>query len=334
MLNSLAKLVMPLASLLSLSPLAPTSRTASPSPAMFLQTRHDKMVGSCLKWKGQITQLSAGSVTVMLQASDSSSTVSLTKTTIQAGLYPATAKILRPGEQVLLWKANQQAHLMVLPVARGQLHHTGQQWSIESPWRGTSFSLPTRGVDLVGMSQLKDGQRAMVFGTKNGTRLMPTLIAAPPAKFAATITAIQGSTVTLQTAYHGPFTYSLESWPLFPQPAHTLQTLKKAQEVTIFVNLMNRQVLALMPTPPGRDRRDILEHNAYGTVLKATPSFLRLQTAWGEQTVTLQGLTLRVIWPGHQGAFVTALPTGAPVWVHVDSPLKTVVIRVLPHSQP
>lgn len=328
-MNKLLKYAVPGIGLLSL--LVPGSALAQSPPAASKPPAMTAMHHACAAWEGHIATLTPAVATVTMAESHKTAAIDLLHAAVQAGLYPASSAVLRQGERVLTWTDNLgQVHLMALPMARGHLQQAaGGRWTLISAKHGTDVPLPTAGVPLAGTSQLAQGQRVMVFGTGDASHLHPSLIAAVPTRLAATVQSVKAGKVTLQTVRDGVFTSAAGA--AFPFP-HTgaAPGLQEAQQVKIFLTPGTRQVLAIMPVHHRGRRMHILQHNAYGQLMAATSDKLRLKTAWGEETISLKGITPTVVWPGHPGATVAQISVGLPVLVHFLAKSPDVVVRVLP----
>ncbi len=271
--------------------------------------------------KEKVTAVTPTTLTV--QDEGHSRAFPLASARIRAGMYPASAKVLRPGETVTVLDSPTEAPLVIIhPAAYGTLTKPGATWQLDSKHHGT-YTLKGSPA-LLGMRELSPGTKAAAFGPVTGKEVDVTAVASRPVMARAKITAANADTVKAQSEQYGPLSYPLQALPRHLQ--QRLSQLKPGDSVVACLNPLDHQVLMIMP-----DHLDhwvkALEHGTAGQVVAVSNKDITLTNPLGTVTVPINHQTV-VKWPGHPKAKVNQIPPGARIMAlrHPDASLKILVL--------
>lgn len=263
--------------------------------------------------------------TLTVQDDGHSQAIPLASARIRAGMYPAPAKVLRPGETVTVLGSRTEAPLVVIhPAAYGTLTKPDRTWKLDSARHG-AYTLTGNPPLLLGMRELSPGTKAAVFGPVTGKEVDVTAVASRPVMARAKITATGGNTIKAQSEQYGTLSYKLEALP--HHLTQRLSQLKPGDSVVACLNPLDHQVLMIMP-----DHLDhwvkTLEHGTAGQVVAVSNKDITLTNPLGTVTVPINRQTV-VQWPGHPKAKVDQIPPGARIMAlrHPDASLKISVLH-------
>ncbi len=289
----------------------PTSNTASAASHAMPQA-HRKM----MRHRGRVTAVTATTVTVRYHGKHTH-TFDLNQTTIRALAYPVSSSLLQVGDPVLAF----HNHIVMLPVARGVLTASGNgRWALVTPKKKT-LSLASTPSTLLGVSNLTNGAKVMVFGKLSGTTLTPTALAAQPTRMRATVVSNQNGILTLKTANTGALTITEAKLPM----AKWLSKLKTGRHVLLLLDPVTKTPLAVIPEPHRPQQRDA--RFAVGKLSSVSTASLVVTNPLGTDTINLSGKTVKVLWPHHATATLSQVPQGTPVMVHAKG-TTSLIVRV------
>lgn len=296
-----------------------TTFAASPPPASpAAKTSHVKAEahGKMMRHRGRVTAVTATTVTVRYHGKHHH-TFTLSQTVVRALAYPASPSLLHVGSPVLAFH-NQ---IVLLPVARGVLTAgTNGQWTLVTPKHGT-LSLSSAPSTLLGLSNLTNNTKVMVFGQRSGTTLTPTAVAAEPTRVRATVVSNQNGILTVKTATTPSMTITEAKLPM----AKWLGKVKAGRHVVVVLDPVTKTPLAVMPEPHRSHQR--FGRFAVGKLASDSTSSLMVTNPLGTETVNLSGKTVKVVWPHHASATLGQVPKGTPILVHATKK-NMLVVRV------
>ncbi|MCY0884515.1 MAG: hypothetical protein OWV35_01365, partial [Firmicutes bacterium] len=122
---------------------------------------------------------------------------------LRALAYPAGPGSLLPGEEGI-WLGGsgdgKRPHtLLLLPAARGRLVRRLDGWGLDAG-KGPPLALDLAHARQAGLPTLTAGHPADAFGVRTGSRVVVTLLAAPPRRVDTTVQAVANGRLTLQAA--------------------------------------------------------------------------------------------------------------------------------------
>jgi hypothetical protein len=177
---------------------------------------------------------------------------------------------------------------------------------------------------MLGMSALISGTHVSVYGTRSGTIVADTLIAAVPIRQAGTVLSNQNGTMAVKTKTHLTLTIPEANVP----GTKMLEKIKAGHHVIVVLNPATHESLSVVP-------RHVIHHGkietsgrwAVGTLALESTQSLSMHNSLGSVSIPLAGRTIKVMWPQHDGASLSQIPMGTPLTVHLTSK-STLIIHV------
>ncbi len=288
---------------------------------------------------GEVLATSNASVTVSVPRGHHTWRLPLQNLTLRAGWYPTPTalapNILRPGEWVRFIQSSNRLFMTIQPAAFGKLTKNRNQWALSSDLESkisTSRRSWPLSADLprLGRLPLDTNQNIEVFGTFDGPTIHPTALAPLPMRVSAHLRSYNAGALTLDTLKYGALVYHPSA-----RPSQWLQGLTPGTPLMLLLNPLTRNVLSVYL--PGYRMRSVqlLCHNTFGQVVKASTGQLQLKTVWGNQTVNLNGIDIKI--RGLHSETLQSLrdlPPRSQVLIHLIPKEHRAVIRILPNLIP
>lgn len=298
---------------------AGTMTTSTPAPTPTSHTRTHKQHHKALH---RTTVTTVTSTTLTLTAHNKKvQTLPMNSITVHVGAYPGTTAMLATGQHVVVLGAK-GAHpqVIILPVAQGVLTASNGGWTIVNPH--ITVTLGDASPTMMGMSSLTSGTHVSVYGTRSGTTVTDSIIAAAPTRQAGIVVSNLNGVLTVKTKTNPSLGITESTVP----GTKMLAKLKAGRHVLIVTNPSTKTTLAVMPRPAKHHKKVASRANvATGTFVSESTQSLDVANRLGTESVSLAGRTVKLIWPQHTGATVSQIPAGTPLSVHLAGKTNLIV---------
>lgn len=248
-------------------------------------------------------------------------TLAMDSITVHVGPYAGTAAMLATGQHVaVLGAKTSHPQVMVLPIAHGVLTASGNGWTVVNPH--ATLTLTNSTPTLMGLSTFTAGTHVTVYGTRSGTTLTDSVIAAVPTKQAGRVVSNLNGILTVKTKTNPTLTITEANVP----GTKMLAKMKAGRHVLVIVNPATQEPLAVMPRPAKHHKNVARKgHFAAGTFTAESPQSFSMADPLGTETVSLTGRTVKIIWPQHSGATLSQIPAGTPLTVDLAGKTRVIV---------
>lgn len=274
------------------------------------------------KFRHHSTITAVTSTTLTLTAPNKKvQTFAINSITVRVGAYAGTTATLATGQHVaVLGAKTSHPQVILLPVAHGVLTASGSGWTVVTPH--ATLTLANSTPTMVGLSTLTAGTHVSVYGTRSGTTLTDSVIAAVPTKQAGTVLSNLNGILTVQTKTNPHLTITEASVP----GTKRLGKIKVGRHVLVIINPATQAPLAVM-SRPAKHHKNVARKDrfAVGTFASESPQSFSMTDPLGTETVSLTGRTVTIIWPQHTGATLSQIPAGTPLTVHLAGKTHVIV---------
>ena len=248
-------------------------------------------------------------------------TFAMNSITVHVGAYAGTPAMLATGQHVVVLGAKtSHPQIRVLPVAHGVLTAAGSGWTVVTPH--ATLTLANATPTLMGLSTFTAGTHVSVYGTRSGTTLTESVIAAVPTRQAGRVVSNLNGILTVKTKTNPTLTITEANVP----GTKMLAKIKAGRRVLVLVNPATQAPLAVMPRPATHHKHVARKGRfAVGTFTADSSQSFSMADPLGTETVSLTGRTVKIIWPQHTGATLSQIPAGTPLTVHLAGKTHVIV---------
>ncbi|PSR20072.1 MAG: hypothetical protein C7B45_16715 [Sulfobacillus acidophilus] len=298
---------------------AGTMATSIPVPTL---TSHTGTHKQHLKALHHATVTTVSSTTLTLTVHNKKvQTLPVNSITVHVGAYPGTTTMLAAGQHVVVLGAK-SAHpqIIILPVAQGVLTASNGGWTIVNSH--TIVTLGNVSPTMLGMSSLTSGTHVSVYGTRSGTTVTDSIIAAAPTREAGTVVSNLNGVLTVKTQTNPSLTITESTVP----GTKMLAKVKAGHHVLVVINPATKTTLAVIPRPAKHHKKIAYRANvARGTFVSESTQSLDVANRLGTESVSLAGRTVKLIWPQHTGATLSQIPVGTPLSIRLAGKANLIV---------